>query len=84
MERIRDPKLSYFKRDKNEMDRYWVSYRGQTLARTGQIYKHIFENINVNIHSEGHFLFYFSCWVSSEGNDVLQGGPRTSMLSGLC
>ncbi|XP_042060126.1 callose synthase 7-like [Salvia splendens] len=34
MERITDPKLSYFKRDNNEMDRYWVSYRGQTLART--------------------------------------------------
>ncbi|KAG8386708.1 hypothetical protein BUALT_Bualt03G0177100 [Buddleja alternifolia] len=31
LERIQDPKLD---KDRSEMDRQWVSYRGQTLART--------------------------------------------------
>ncbi|KAH6795563.1 hypothetical protein C2S51_036549 [Perilla frutescens var. frutescens] len=34
LERIKDPELGDAKKDKNESDRYWVSYRGQTLART--------------------------------------------------
>ncbi|KAK4438966.1 Callose synthase 7 [Sesamum alatum] len=33
-ERIRDPKLGYANKDRSELDRQWVSYRGQTLART--------------------------------------------------
>lgn len=36
-DRINDPKLKDISKDKNELIRYWVSYRGQTLARTGQI-----------------------------------------------
>ncbi|KAK4714557.1 hypothetical protein R3W88_020464 [Solanum pinnatisectum] len=33
-DRINDPKLGYLSKDRNELIRYWVSYRGQTLART--------------------------------------------------
>ncbi|XP_059281975.1 callose synthase 7-like [Lycium ferocissimum] len=33
-DRIKDPKLRYQDKNKNELIRYWVSYRGQTLART--------------------------------------------------
>ncbi|CAN4104415.1 unnamed protein product [Withania somnifera] len=33
-DRINDPKLGYVGKDRNELIRYWVSYRGQTLART--------------------------------------------------
>ncbi|KAL0362534.1 UNVERIFIED_CONTAM: Callose synthase 7 [Sesamum calycinum] len=33
-ERIQDPKLGYANKDRSELDRQWVSYRGQTLART--------------------------------------------------
>ncbi|KAK4398212.1 Callose synthase 7 [Sesamum angolense] len=33
-ERIQDPKLGYADKDRSELDRQWVSYRGQTLART--------------------------------------------------
>ncbi|KAK4487157.1 hypothetical protein RD792_006474 [Penstemon davidsonii] len=33
-ERINDPKLGYATKDRSELDRQWVSYRGQTLART--------------------------------------------------
>ncbi|KAI4385085.1 hypothetical protein MLD38_003147 [Melastoma candidum] len=33
-DRIDDPKYKYSDKDKTEMEREWVSYRGQTLART--------------------------------------------------
>ncbi|EPS72207.1 hypothetical protein M569_02539, partial [Genlisea aurea] len=33
-ERIKDPKLGYSDKQRTELDRQWVSYRGQTLART--------------------------------------------------
>ncbi|KAL6536023.1 Callose synthase 7 [Orobanche hederae] len=33
-ERIQDPKCDYRNKDPSELDRQWVSYRGQTLART--------------------------------------------------
>ncbi|KAL8152216.1 hypothetical protein V2J09_009976 [Rumex salicifolius] len=33
-ERITDPKLGYASKDRIELIRHWVSYRGQTLART--------------------------------------------------
>ncbi|KAL2938817.1 Callose synthase 1 [Bienertia sinuspersici] len=33
-ERINDPKLGYASKDRNELIRHWVSYRGQTLSRT--------------------------------------------------
>ncbi|KAL3502930.1 hypothetical protein ACH5RR_037379 [Cinchona calisaya] len=33
-ERIKDPKLGYAGKDKTELIRQWVSYRGQTLSRT--------------------------------------------------
>lgn len=31
-----DPKFDSANKDRLELDRQWVSYRGQTLARTGQ------------------------------------------------
>ncbi|KAI3465923.1 hypothetical protein Pfo_022586 [Paulownia fortunei] len=34
VERVQDPKLGYASKDRAELDRQWVSYRGQTLART--------------------------------------------------
>lgn len=34
-DRINDPKLEYSEKEKLEFTRQWVSYRGQTLARTG-------------------------------------------------
>ncbi|PIN25627.1 1,3-beta-glucan synthase/callose synthase catalytic subunit [Handroanthus impetiginosus] len=34
LERIGDPKLGFANKDRAELDRHWVSYRGQTLART--------------------------------------------------
>ncbi|GFQ05882.1 callose synthase 7 [Phtheirospermum japonicum] len=34
LERIQDPKLVLPNKDRSELDRQWVSYRGQTLART--------------------------------------------------
>ena len=34
-ERIKDPKLGYASNDTKELIRHWVSYRGQTLSRTG-------------------------------------------------
>ncbi|KAL8510691.1 hypothetical protein ACS0TY_017495 [Phlomoides rotata] len=33
-ERIKDPRLDYAEEDRSDLDRHWVSYRGQTLART--------------------------------------------------
>ncbi|XP_021735292.1 callose synthase 7-like [Chenopodium quinoa] len=33
-ERVNDPKLGYASKDTRELVRHWVSYRGQTLART--------------------------------------------------
>lgn len=35
LERIGEPKLGYNDKDKMELIRQWVSYRGQTLSRTG-------------------------------------------------
>ena len=35
LERIRDPKLGYTEKERMESIRHWVSYRGQTLSRTG-------------------------------------------------
>ncbi|CAA2967687.1 callose synthase 7-like isoform X1 [Olea europaea subsp. europaea] len=34
VERIKDPKLDYDDKDRTELERQWVSYRGQTLFRT--------------------------------------------------
>lgn len=34
-ERVLDPKLGHSDKDKMEAIRHWVSYRGQTLSRTG-------------------------------------------------
>lgn len=36
-ERIRNPKLKATEKDRTEATRQWVSYRGQTLSRTGVI-----------------------------------------------
>lgn len=39
MDRIKDPKSALSEKEKQEKfeqeERFWVSYRGQTLARTG-------------------------------------------------
>ncbi|GAB4850790.1 hypothetical protein Ancab_030090 [Ancistrocladus abbreviatus] len=42
LERINDPKLGYASKDRMELIRHWVSYRGQTLSRTvrGMMYYH--------------------------------------------
>lgn len=34
-DRIKDPKNEFSDKDKSELIRQWVSYRGQTLSRTG-------------------------------------------------
>ena len=34
-ERVDDPKLGYVTKDRKELIRHWVSYRAQTLSRTG-------------------------------------------------
>lgn len=36
-QRLNDPKVDFAGKDKNELIRLWVSYRGQTLARTGRL-----------------------------------------------
>lgn len=57
-ERIKDTKLGYADKDRSDLDRHWVSYRGQTLARTGQILSISF-NTKVNIYSYQLFIYTF-------------------------
>jgi hypothetical protein len=96
-ERINDQKLMWSPKEKMEFTRQWVSYRGQTLARTG-------------LNSEGFWCFIYLlhllmltrpscnrvcvhayvcthnslCFFSSERDDVLQASPRTSVLIRIC
>lgn len=57
-ERINDPKLGSVSKDRNELIREWVSYRGQTLYRTGL--DHIKNNsVTATLLSPEILLFIF-------------------------
>lgn len=84
-ERIADHELNYSAKEKAEFLRQWVSYRGQTLARTG-----------INSSDLHAILFWFHFFSASrlsyiiylkistsEGYDVLQESSRSSVQPGI-
>lgn len=66
--RIGDPKSGYSTTDRVELIREWVSYRGQTLSRTGMGHEELVASLTSSVFMEFNFLFNLCI---SQGNDVL-------------
>uniref|UniRef100_A0A7N0T2R9 1,3-beta-glucan synthase n=1 Tax=Kalanchoe fedtschenkoi TaxID=63787 RepID=A0A7N0T2R9_KALFE len=63
-ERLNDPKVDFAGKDKNELIRLWVSYRGQTLARTVRGMMYYREALKLQ------------CFLESAGDDAIFSGYR--------
>ena len=76
-DRIKDPKLGYSPKDMAELTRQWVSYRGQTLSRTGKETAIVLHHICLWYLPSGNLFILRICMhlpiCCSERNDVLQG-----------
>lgn len=82
LERIQDPKLGDVNKDRSELDRHWVSYRGQTLARTGNWHK--LAVFVLTYYFLFQYIYVFFPGPCSKRDDLLQGGFGTSMFFGFC
>ncbi|BFG25654.1 hypothetical protein CerSpe_119300 [Prunus speciosa] len=68
-DRIKDPKIGYSDKDKSELIRQWVSYRGQTLSRTVRGMMYYRKALDIQ------------CVLETAGDSAIFGGYHTMELN---